>query len=488
MTGGLLLHTRIVLHRPKGRRMPGGPTLALPWFLLFTLASSQTEDDQPTAQPIFTRRPFIVAWNAPTQDCRPRFKVQMDFSLFDLHASPNEGFVDQNLTIFYRERLGLYPYYTQLEPINGGVPQNSSLLDHLDRLQSGIDQYIRTLDKDGLAVIDWEDWRPIWVRNWQTKDIYRKASRQLVRERHPTWKDEQVEKQAIYEFETAAQNFMVKTLRKAKNYRPRQLWGYYLFPDCYNHDYNNNADSYTGRCPDVEESRNDKLAWLWRESTALYPSIYLDPVLASSENGRKFVRARVNEAMRISKKHHVGYSLPVFVYTRPTYNRGLDLLSETDLISTIGESAALGAAGTIFWGDANYTRSKETCSLIKDYLDRDLGHYIVNVTTAAQLCSTVRCHGNGRCLRQNNQSNAYLHLNSASFRIQRSETTSRLEAVGQLSAADREQLWTLFQCQCYVGWHGKSCTNAVGARGGTTRFGGANVIVLLALTMLLFLC
>lgn len=469
--------------------MPGGPTLVLPWLLLFALASGQMEDEKPTAHPIFTRRPFIVAWNAPTQDCRPRFRVQLDFRLFDLQASPNEGFVDQNLTIFYRERLGRYPYYSaQLEPINGGVPQNSSLMEHLDELQNGIDQYIRSLDKEGLAVIDWEEWRPNWVRNWQTKDIYRKASRQLVHERNPTWRDEQVEKQAIYEFETSAQEFMVNTLRKAKNYRPRQLWGYYLFPDCYNHDYSNNAESYTGRCPDVEESRNDKLAWLWRESTALYPSIYLDRTLASSENGRKFVRARVNEAMRIAKKHHQDYSLPVFVYTRPTYNRGLELLSEKDLVYTIGESAALGAAGTIFWGDANYTRSKETCGLLKDYLDQDLGRYIVNVTKAAQLCSTVRCHGNGRCLRQNNHSNAYLHLNNASFRIERQEASAQLEAVGEPSHADLDQFRTQFQCQCYVGWHGGSCKNKIGAKGGATTLGTLNVVSLLAMTFLVFLC
>lgn len=31
--------------------------------------------------------------------------------------------------------------------------------------------------------------------------------------------------------------------------------------------------------------------------------------------------------------------------------------SQMDLISTIGESAALGAAGVILWGDAGYTTS-----------------------------------------------------------------------------------------------------------------------------------
>uniref|UniRef100_A0A452IYV1 Hyaluronidase n=1 Tax=Gopherus agassizii TaxID=38772 RepID=A0A452IYV1_9SAUR len=302
--------------------------LAVSWLLILTVTSGRVQDGKPAFAPLFTRKPFIVAWNAPTQDCKPRFQVQLDFSLFDLDASPNEGFVDQNLTIFYKERLGLYPYYDKQQvAVNGGVPQNSSLRDHLDRLQEGIRRYIRSEAKEGLAVIDWEEWRPIWIRNWQNKDIYRKNSRKLVLSQHPDWQEDMVNKEAQYEFESSARGFMLHTLQHAKSYRPKHLWGYYLFPDCYNHDYSKNPDSYTGRCPDVEETRNDRLSWLWKESTALYPSIYLDQVLASSENGRKFVRSRVMEALRISHQHHDGYSLPVFVYTRPTYSRKLDVLS-----------------------------------------------------------------------------------------------------------------------------------------------------------------
>ncbi|NXK57176.1 HYAL2 protein, partial [Chauna torquata] len=315
--------------------------------------------EKPSAAPVLTRRPFLVAWNVPTQDCKPRFHVALDFSIFDVQASPNEGFVDQNLTIFYKERLGLYPYYTgQRVAVNGGVPQQSSLAEHLARLPEGIGKYIRSPAKEGLAVIDWEEWRPIWVRNWKPKDVYQEVSRQLVGRRQPQRSLEEVNKQAIFEFESAARQFMVSTLRSAKSSRPKQLWGFYLFPDCYNHDYSKNKESYTGQCPDVEKTRNDQLAWLWKESLALYPSIYLDPLLASTANSRKFVRARVMEAMRISQQHHDGYSLPVFVYARPTYIRKMDVLSQPDLVSTIGESAALGAAGVIFWGDADYTKNR----------------------------------------------------------------------------------------------------------------------------------
>ncbi|NXC46369.1 HYAL2 protein, partial [Penelope pileata] len=445
------------------------PWLALPWLAALGLARQPPE--KPAAVPLLTRRPFQVAWNAPTQDCRPRFQVALDFSFFDLEASPNEGFVDQNLTIFYKERLGLYPYYTtQRTAINGGVPQQSSLAEHLARLQGPISKYIPSATSEGLAVIDWEEWRPIWVRNWKPKDVYQEVSRQLVRQRQPQWPVEEVNKQAVFEFESAARQFMVSTLRSAKSFRPKQLWGYYLFPDCYNHDYSKNKESYTGQCPDVEKTRNDQLAWLWKESLALYPSVYLDPLLASTPNSRKFVRARVMEAMRISQQHHEGYSLPVFVYTRPTYIRKMDLLSQSDLISTIGESAALGAAGVIFWGDAEYTKNRESCQAIKDYIEGDLGRYIVNVTTAAQLCSMTLCQGQGRCLRQDSTANVFLHLSPTSFQLRRrdAEHLGRplLWAEGRLSPADTRFLRTHFRCHCYQGWQGSSCQKAVGPRGG----------------------
>uniref|UniRef100_A0A8C6YSH5 Hyaluronidase n=1 Tax=Nothoprocta perdicaria TaxID=30464 RepID=A0A8C6YSH5_NOTPE len=379
--------------------------------------------------------------------CKPRFQVEPDLSLFDVRASPNEGFVDQNLTIFYKERLGLYPYYTaQRAAVNGGVPQNSSLAEHLACLRRGIAKYIPSEAAEGLAVIDWEEWRPIWVRNWKPKDVYRNASQQLVRRRQPAWDAERVYREAVLEFESAAQRFMVKTLRHAKSARPKQLWGFYLFPDCYNHDYSKNKETYTGQCPDVEKTRNDQLAWLWKESLALYPSIYLDPVLASTSNSRKFVRARVMEALRVSQQHHEGYALPVFVYTRPTYTRSMDVLTQRDLISTIGESAALGAAGAIFWGD-------NSCQAIQSYLEGELGRYIVNVTTAAELCSAALCEGRGRCRRRDSGAAVFLHLPPGSFE-------------GRLSDADADFLRTHFRCHCYRGWRGGDCRLPDGTPGG----------------------
>ncbi|GAB5568741.1 hyaluronidase PH-20 [Prionailurus iriomotensis] len=115
---------------------------------------------------------------------------------------------------------------------------------------------------------------------------------------------------------------MLKTLKLGKSLRPNYLWGYYLFPDCYNHNIKN--PSYNGSCPDVEYKRNDELNWLWNESTALFPSIYLNSKLKSSPNASLFVRNRVQEAIRVSKVSSAKQPLPVFVYTRPVFT-DLDL-------------------------------------------------------------------------------------------------------------------------------------------------------------------
>ncbi|CAK6952553.1 hyaluronidase-2 [Scomber scombrus] len=327
---------------------------------------------KPTRWPLYSKKPLLLAWNAPTEDCSPRHNIHFQLEQFQIVASPNEAFVRQNLTIFYKDRLGTYPYY---EPDktqrNGGLPQVASLKQHIDKMPGNVHKYIRDEYAKGLAVIDWEEWRPLWVRNWDTKDVYRTHSRELVRQKNPTWSEERVSKVAQQEFEMSARQFMLETLKTAKHLRPNQLWGFYLFPDCYNHDYMRTLESYTGRCPDVEVVRNDQLKWLWTESTALFPSIYMGTVLRSSTSGRQFVRNRVKEGMRLASSGD-GLARPVFVYTRPTYANSLIQLTEMDLVSTIGESVALGAAGIILWGDAVYASNKTSCSDLNSYLQGPL--------------------------------------------------------------------------------------------------------------------
>uniref|UniRef100_A0A8D2NWT9 Hyaluronidase n=1 Tax=Zosterops lateralis melanops TaxID=1220523 RepID=A0A8D2NWT9_ZOSLA len=381
---------------------------------------------KPARAPLVLHKPFMVVWNAPTEQCRLRYKVDLDLGVFDIASNINETLSGSNVTIFYHTHLGYYPYYSDNgDPVNGGVPQNESLIKHLSKAKSDIDYCIPMKKFQGLAVIDWENWRPQWDRNWGNKSIYRNKSLEIVRRRHPRWSEDKIRKVAKEEFENAGRSFMNNTILLAEHMRPNGLWGYYLYPDCYNYDYKEHPQTYTGKCPPIESFRNDLLLWLWKESTALYPSIYLDYILKSSPNALKFVHYRVKEAIRVASIARRDYVLPVFVYSRPFYR---------DLVNTIGESAALGAAGVVLWGSMQYASSKESCLTVKRYIDGPLGHYVINVTSAAKLCSKVLCKKNGRCIRKNSDSSAYLHF---------------LESI--------EAMKQRFICQCYQGWTGIFC-------------------------------
>lgn len=56
-----------------------------------------------------------------------------------------------------------------------------------------------------------------------------------------------------------------------------------------------------------------------------------------------------------------------------------------------------------------FVRQRE-CQDLAEFVTKVLGPYSLNVTTAARLCSASLCQGKGRCVRQNPDSSAYLHL------------------------------------------------------------------------------
>uniref|UniRef100_A0A8C1TBF2 Hyaluronidase n=1 Tax=Cyprinus carpio TaxID=7962 RepID=A0A8C1TBF2_CYPCA len=412
------------------------------------------EDLKPTRWPLYPQKPVVLVWNAPTEDCNLRHNVHFQLDQFQIVASPSKGFTKQNLTMFYKDRLGLYPHFQDGVAINGGLPQIASLTHHTEKIPEGIAKYIHDPSARGLAVIDWEEWHPIWIRNWDAKDIYKSQSRRLVAQKNPSWTSTQINKVAQQEFEMSSRKFMLETLRLAKSLRPNQLWGFYLFPDCYNHDYRNSLENYTGRCPDVEVARNDQLKWLWTESTALFPSVYMKSVLRSSSSGRRFVRNRVKEGMRLASVGE-GLARPVFVYSRPTYDDDLELLTEMDLVSTIGESVALGAAGIILRGDAAYASSNDTCSNLNQYLQGPLGRYLLNVSTAAEQCSRFVCSSNGRCLRRHPDTDTYLHLDPQTHTIV--GQGSELRVKGDVSVEEQQRMSKDFQCQCFSGYQGERC-------------------------------
>ncbi|XP_067159773.1 hyaluronidase-3 isoform X1 [Apteryx mantelli] len=407
-----------------------GPALVLWAWLTLCMVSGES----PAPKPIAGGQPFAVVWNVPTGRCWHRFGVGLPLGNYGIVENLGGHFAGENITIFYKNQFGLYPYLSrQGIPRNGGIPQRVPLRTHLGRVAGDIRLRLRPAFH-GLAVVDWEEWRPLWARNWGAKRIYRAASEQWVWDRHPYLPAPWRLRLAQEEFEQAAQALMEQTLLLGKTLRPGGLWGFYRFPDCFNSNWAKEAN-YTGQCRPAEVLRNNRLRWLWAASAALYPSIYLPPTLPQGLRHR-YVHHRLREALRVATFGATGI-LPIIAYSRLSYRRSPRFLGLADLVHTIGESAALGAAGLVLWGDMSYSRSAESCASLRHYLVSTLGPYVANVTAAAWECSYRRCHGHGRCMRQQPHDLAsFLHLSN------------------QLD----ESLQALFRCHCYRGWMGESCT------------------------------
>ncbi|XP_061780305.1 hyaluronidase-5-like [Nerophis lumbriciformis] len=404
-----------------------------------------------TDPPVHEDHPFLFTWNAPTELCESRFAVPLDLSLFHLVSSTLKTATNQSVSIFYTDRFGIFPYVDEDtgEFVEDGLPQLVDMQEHRELAEDDVEFYIPD-DRPGLAILDFEEWRPQWVRNWGSKDIYRQISVQRVKNRNASLTDDEAEERAKMLFERAATRFFLRSLRIGKKLRPRRLWGYYLYPDCYNYDYHQDMNAFTGECPDMEKQRNDELLWLWSESTAIFPSIYLELVLQDSAQARLFVRHRLHEALRVSALANASYATPVYAYIRPVYKDSTDdYMSEVDLVSTIGEAAALGVAGVVSWGDMNVTDSEDSCLAAWRHLHYVLNPYILNVTTATRLCGQALCQGRGRCVRKRWDQDVFLHLDPRRYRISRWRPGGPLSVSGGLSRDDVAWFDRHFDCVCY---------------------------------------
>lgn len=290
--------------------------LTCSWLiLLFHSAFGQ----KPAKLPLIGRKPFIAAWNAPLDLCTFRYNITTNVNhLFHIQGSPRADWTGQNVTIFYANRLGYYPHYTPHgKAVFGGLPQNCSLDRHLFKAHQDINYFIPAEDFRGLAVIDWEFWRPQWSRNWHKKDIYRRKSKELTKKAYINVTAAQVEELARRRFEKSAKMFMLKTIQLGRQLRPSALWGFYLYPDC--HNYNLHDQNYTGFCPLLERLRNDELVWLWNSSMALYPSVTIRKHHSNSISNMHFTQHRIRESLRVASLTSKEYDLPTYVYLRLGY-------------------------------------------------------------------------------------------------------------------------------------------------------------------------
>ncbi|XP_070789833.1 hyaluronidase-1 isoform X2 [Pituophis catenifer annectens] len=394
------------------------------WFCLLNVFLMVWNHNMTEGSPAILGHPFISVWNAPTQICEEKYRISLDLRIFDLIVNPHDSFIGKDITLFYSNKFGYYPYYTKDGvAIYGGLPQNASLKAHLQKIEQDINNTILDVGFRGLAVVDWEHWRPLWIRNWASMKIYQYKSIKLVKEQHPDWPADKVIKVAQLEFQQSASAFMEQTLARSETLRPKGFWGFYGFPNCYNNQYQD--ANYTGECPEIEKQRNNKLYWLWNQSRALYPSIYLPQILRLTHKTLEFARHRIQEAFRVVK--WTQNDIPVLPYTTIVYEFTHNFLTQ------------------------------EACLEVKEYVDTVLGPYIMNVTSSTKLCSEILCSKNGRCVRQENHPEAFLHLSSASFTIKKHHVAPGFILIGQMSVKDQIKMAQEFTCQCYDGWKGLHC-------------------------------
>ncbi|XP_049633661.1 hyaluronidase-1 [Suncus etruscus] len=421
--------------------------------LFLTLSGDTVTSSRDTVVP---KQPFSIIWNGDTQGCLKNYSVNVDISFFDVLVNPGQTFRGPDMTIFYRDQLGTYPYYTSTgQPVFGGLPQNASLDTHLAHAFRDILAAIPASTFSGLAVIDWESWRPRWAFNFDSKNIYRECSKDMVQKEHPHWPPTEVEEAARNQFQEAAKAWMRDTLELGQGLRPNGIWGFYQFPQCFNYDIP--SPNYTGQCPSFNCKENDKLDWLWKQSNALYPSIYLPASLKGTKKTQMFVRHRVGEAFRVALSSG-NPNLLVLPYLQVLYVGTNDFLPLEELEHSLGESAAQGAAGVVLWMSSKDSRTKESCAAIKKYVDSTLGPFILNVTSGAHLCSEALCSGHGRCVRRPSHPDALLILNPASFSIYHPENEpNTLKVKGTFSPEDLKQMAAEFECRCYPEWSGTEC-------------------------------
>lgn len=92
--------------------------------------------------------------------------MHLPLEALGITANHGQHFHGQNITIFYKNQLSLYPYLGPRDTAhNGGIPKIVPLDRHLAQAT-----YQTHLNLEcgftGLAVLDWEEWCPLWVGNW----------------------------------------------------------------------------------------------------------------------------------------------------------------------------------------------------------------------------------------------------------------------------------------------------------------------------------
>ncbi|XP_044763612.1 hyaluronidase-like [Coccinella septempunctata] len=320
-----------------------------------------------------------VYWNIPTFQCRT---YGMNFSeiadKYGIVQNPNDDFRGANITILYDP--GYFPAILnesgKIIDRNGGIPQDGNIQTHLKLFQDSVNEQIPQENFTGLAIIDFESWRPIFRQNFGSLQAYKNRSVQREERLHPFWPSYFTEKEAQKKFEFHGKMFMEETLALGQKMRPKAKWGYYAYPYCFNKSPSNKAKD----CPKEVQGENDRLFWLFSESALLLPSLYLQSKL-NKKDKIELIEGRVAEAQRIANYIQQKQKRPAIVpYFWYKYQDTRRFLKKEDLKDAFSMLSSLRVDGVIIWGSSNDVNTKEKCRVLYNYLSDILGPILINTT------------------------------------------------------------------------------------------------------------
>ncbi|MFH4984673.1 hypothetical protein AB6A40_011382 [Gnathostoma spinigerum] len=130
----------------------------------------------------FFQLPFVfnfeVIWNVPSEICLSK-SIDIPLDEYGIKHNVNQRFEGEEVVLFYSYKFGRYPYYyhhNASEPKNGGLPQKVNMTDHLAKAEKDIKIAIPNENFTGVAILDFEEWRPTYETNWSAKRVYRNES------------------------------------------------------------------------------------------------------------------------------------------------------------------------------------------------------------------------------------------------------------------------------------------------------------------------
>ncbi|XP_053620163.1 hyaluronidase-5-like [Plodia interpunctella] len=350
-------------------------------FLFFVLASYAVRCDdnyyviempEQSSKRVETRRPFKVYWNVPTMQCISKQVPFNDLDRFGIIQNTGDSFRGDKIAILYDP--GLFPALLKNETSgkykfrNGGVPQEGNLENHIKAFKDILETSIPDASFDGIGIIDFESWRPVFRQNFGVLVPYKDVSIEIENKLHWWWPKNWMQAEAKRRFEEAGRAFMQTTIQVAKQMRPRAQWGYYGFPYCFNM-----AADKMPTCSDDVMRENNGLYWLWSESRVLYPSVYSSVELTTSELS-SMICGRVSEAIRVRRQ-----GSPVLPYFWFRYREG-GFLSKEDLTTALKTFYSSGADGFIIWGSSKDVNTAEKCTELLNYMVNVMGPAIAKYT------------------------------------------------------------------------------------------------------------